>query len=115
MGEDEDSEAEAHDVSGSAEEDSGGAKSTVGEGEARGVTQRLWAGDAAALASTDLLNFEHSDAVLRKQLFKLRPVDQFKSYAFRKFPRLRSEVGCCNEYPLHCLIGHYCPVEVSHR
>ena len=37
MGEDEDCEAEADDVSGSEEEDSGGAESKVGEGEERSM------------------------------------------------------------------------------
>ena len=39
MGEDEDSEAEAHDLGGGAEADSGGAAGTVGEGEDSGVKE----------------------------------------------------------------------------
>ena len=45
MGEDEDSEAEAHDLSGGSQADRGGAASTVGEGEARGVKETDRAGE----------------------------------------------------------------------
>jgi len=44
-------EAEENDLSCGAQENCGGAASTVGEGEARGVRERLRGGDAAALVS----------------------------------------------------------------
>lgn len=51
MGEDEDSEAEAHDLSGRAQADRGGAASPVGEGEARCIRE---SGQSARVATGTL-------------------------------------------------------------